>query len=209
MALNFFPKVVKFFRLFQEQSDLLTDTAHILSELFDDFNNVAEKGRKIIRNEYAGNDLSREIAKQLSLTFITPIDREDIHALNMAQENVLNSMRAISTRIGLYHFREITPGTRDLISKLKLMIDSVALMLKNLSRKEEVEVNVVKVRETKIEADMLLLVLLGEVYDRQAENNSSLLDMVKWSHIYDRIEDAFAATEVLANTIEGIALKNA
>jgi uncharacterized protein len=209
MAINFFPRVVKFFKLFREQNDILVDTSEVLFELFDDYTHIADKCGKIIRNEQAGNDISKEIARQLSLTFITPIDREDIHSINMAQEDVLNSMRAISTRIGLYHFTRITAGTRDLVLKLKLMIGFISSMLDRLSKKEEVEELSGKVKELKIEADMLLLVLLGEIYERQTETQGDLLDIIKWSHIYDRIEETFANTEVLSNTIEGITLKNA
>jgi uncharacterized protein Yka (UPF0111/DUF47 family) len=167
------------------------------------------KCSKIIQSEQTGNGISKEIAMQLSLTFKTPIDREGIHAINMAYENVLNSIRAISTRLGLYHFKEITPGTKDLILKLKLMTGSVSLMLDHLSKREEVEESADKVREMKLEADMLLLLLLGEIYERLAENPNDMLTLIKWTHIYDRIEETFAYTEVLANTIEGISLKNA
>jgi uncharacterized protein len=110
MALNFFPRIIKFFTLFRQQNDTLVDTVQILYELFTDYRDIPEKCGKIIMNEYAGNDISKEIAQQLYLTFITPIDREDIHAINMAQENVLNAIRAISTRTGFYHFNDITPG---------------------------------------------------------------------------------------------------
>jgi len=209
MALNFFPKVVKFFVLFKQQNDNVVDTVHVLYELFNDYTNIADKCSKIIKNEYAGNDISKEIAKQLYLTFITPIDREDIHAINMAQENLLNSIRAISTRIGLYHFNQITPGTKDLVHKLKLMIESISVMLEQLSKKKEVEEHAEQVRELKKDADMLLLLLLGENYEHRIDSTGDLLEIVKWSHIYDRIEVAFANSEVLANVIEGITLKNA
>lgn len=209
MALNFFPKVVKFFKLFGQQNDILVDTVQVLYELFDDYKNIPEKCSKIIKNEFSGNEISREIARELSLTFITPIDREDIHAINMAQENLLNSLRSISTRIGLYHFDQITPGTKDLVLKLKLMIESISLMLKQLSIRKEVEEHAEIVRAIKIEADMLLLLLLGETYERHIENTGNLLEIIKWSHIYDRIEESFSNAEVLANVIEGITLKNA
>jgi uncharacterized protein Yka (UPF0111/DUF47 family) len=209
MALNFFPKVPKFFILFGQQNDIVVDTVNVLYEIFNDYNNIADKCSKIIKNEYAGNDISKEIDKQLSLTFITPIDREDIHAINMAQENLLNSMRAISTRIGLYHFTRITPGTKELMQKLKLMVESVSSVLGQLSKKKGFEEHAEKVREIKIEADMLLLVLLGENYESKNASTSDLLEIIKWSHIYDRMEVAFANAEILANVLHGISLKNA
>ena len=209
MAMNFFPKIVRFFELFKQQNDILVDTSQILCDLFDDYNNISVKCSKIIQNEYSGNDISKEIAKQLSLTFITPIDREDIHAINMAQENALNSMRAISARIGLYNFDHVTPGAKELVYKLKLMFGSISLMLVQLSKRKEVEEQAEKVKELKIEADMLLLLSLGENYECANENTRDLLEIIKWSHIFDRIEDALAHAEILANTIEGISLKNA
>jgi len=207
--MNFFPKIVRFFELFKQQNDILVDTSHILNDLFDDYTNISVKCSKIIKNEYAGNDISKEIAKQLSLTFITPIDREDIHAINMAQENALNSMRAISARIGLYNFDHVTPGAKELVNKLKLMFGFISIMLLQLSKRKEVEEQAEKVKELKIEADMLLLLSLGENYECPNENTRDLLEIIKWSHIFDRIEDALAHAEILANTIEGISLKNA
>jgi uncharacterized protein len=207
--MSFFPKIVRFFELFKEQNDILVETSKILTELFDDYTNVSVKCSKIVKNEYAGNDISKEIAKQLSLTFITPLDREDIHAINMAQENLLNAMRAISARIGLYNFDHVTPGAKELVRKLNLMINSISLMLVELSKRKEVEKHAEIVKELKIEADMLLLLSLGENYESPNENTRDLLEIIKWSHIFDRIEEALANAEVLANTIEGISLKNA
>lgn len=127
----------------------------------------------------------------------------------MAQENVLNAMRAISARIDLYHFDHVTPGAKELIYKLKLMIGSISLMLVQLSKRKEVEEQAGKVKELKIDADMLLLLSLGENYESPNENTRDMLKIIKWSHIFDRIEEALADVEVLANIIEGISLKNA
>lgn len=207
--MNFFPKVIRFFELFHQQNQILVDTSRVLYELFDDYTNISVKCGMIIKNEYAGNDISKDIAKQLSLTFITPIDREDIHAINMAQENALNAMRAISARIGLYHFDHVTPAAKELVQKLKLMTESTSLMLVQLSKRREVEELAGKVKEIKIEADMLLLLALGENYESSNENTRDLLEIIKWSHIFDRIEEAIANAEILANVIEGISLKNA
>jgi uncharacterized protein Yka (UPF0111/DUF47 family) len=209
MPLNFFPKIIKFFTLFRQQNDILVDTVQLLYELFNDYTNISEKCGKIIKNEYAGNDLSKEISRQLYLTFITPIDREDIHAINMAQENLLNAMRAISTRIGFYHFDQITPGAKELINKLRSMIGSISSMLEQLGKRKNVEEHSRKVKEIKIEADIMLLLSLGENYESRNENTRDLLEIIKWSHIYDRIEETFTGAEVLANVIEGITLKNA
>ncbi len=88
------------------------------------------------------------------------------------------------------------------------MIGFISQMLAQLGQKKEVEEQAERVREIKMEVDMLLL-LLGENYESPIDQPGNLLDIIKWSHIYDRIEVAFANAEALANVIEGISLKNA
>ena len=60
-----------------------------------------------------------------------------------------------------------------------------------------------------IHADMLLLLSMGEIYENQPEGSGDFMDLIKWSHIYDRIEEALAKAEILANVTEGVSLKNA
>src|SRR5512133_1566842 len=152
MAISFFPRVVKFFDLFQQQNNLLVDSANVLRDIFDTYSGVAGKCAAIVHNELAGDEVSREIARALSLTFITPIDREDIYAINMAQEAALNSMRAISTRIGLYRFDHVKSGARELIDQLQKMHQEIAIMVAALKSKGAVEENALRIKDMKVAA---------------------------------------------------------
>ena len=97
MRFSLFPKTVKFYDLFAKQSAKTLEAASLLSEIFSDFSDCSDKCAKINAAEAEGNAIFREIAAQLSLTFITPIDKEDIHEINLIQEDVLNLIKAIST----------------------------------------------------------------------------------------------------------------
>ncbi len=207
--MSFFPKVVRFFDLFSSQNQLLVDSAGTLNDLFNHYTGIPEKCGKITKNEKAGDDVSREISKALALTFITPIDREDIHAINLAQEDALNSIRAISTRIGLYQFNQIKPGARELVNQLYLMHLEISQMIEGLKTRKDSNEHALKVKEMMITADMLLLVSMGEIYENQPEGSVDFMDLIKWSHIYDRMEEALAKAEILANVTEGVSLKNA
>ena len=79
MSISFFPKIVKFFDLFEKQSGTLKDAAVVLDSIFQDFNEVTSKCDRINKLETRGDSLSREISTELALTFITPLDREDIY----------------------------------------------------------------------------------------------------------------------------------
>jgi len=207
MAIRLFPKVIKFFDLFKKQNAVLVESVSFLDEIFQNYSSVNELCKKIIEKELEGNQVSREISISLAETFITPIDREDVHSMNMSQEQVLNSVKSISTRMGLHRFSSIKPGAKELVHNLKQMLDEIAAMVASLEKKTNIDKNIVSVKKLKAEADALLLVSMGEIYEDHAENETNILELIQWSHIYDRIEDAFAEAEMLANEVEGIMLK--
>jgi len=181
----------------------------MLYNVFQEFTDVENKCKYINIIESDANAVCRGIAKQLSLTFITPIDREDIHEINLAQEDLINLIRAISTRVGLYDFERMRFAAKKLVGNLKTMVDETGTMLQKLRSKETVDAHMARVKTLKAECDMLLLVALAENYDAPIDEHRDILEIVKWSHIYDRIEKAIHRTENLADIIEGIVLKNA
>jgi len=209
MSISFFPKIVKFFDLFEKQNSIVKDAVVTLESIFKDFKDVPAKCEHINRLETEGDNLSREISTQLALTFITPLDREDIHAINMAQEDVINMIKAISSRVGLYHFKTLEVAAIELVENLKMIVTETEHMIKNLSSKKEVEEHSKNVNRIKNESDMQLLVALGELYESDPSTHEKFLHIIKWTQIYDRIEQALEKAEVLTNIIEGISIKNA
>jgi len=209
MSIRFFPKIIKFFDLFAKQNAILLDAAVILDSIFKDFNDVPAKCEQINRLEAAGDLISREISTELSLTFITPLDREDIHAINMAQEDVLNALKAIASRIGLYRFKTLERTAVDLVDNCLLIVQEIEKMLKGLSSKKEVQEHSQTVHAIKNESELHLLVVMGELYESVPAEPEGILHVIKWTQIYDRIEQALHRADVLANIIEGISIKNA
>ena len=209
MSLSFFPKVVKFFELFEKQNQMLMQATETLNALFKEFKDVSEKCKKINDIENQADELNREISNQLSLTFITPIDREDIFQINTSTEEVINSIRAVSTRLGLYNFIELRKASVELVNYLHLIINETSGMLKNLRAKKDVVESVNKIKSYWNHSEMLLLLALGEIYESEPQNYTQTLDVIKWTQIYDRIENAIQKAVFLANILEGVSLKNA
>jgi uncharacterized protein len=207
--LSFFPKAVKFYDLFRKQNQILNQAAAELDRLFHDQGDMAARCTAINSLEIEGDGLAREIARLLAWTFITPLDREDIHAISVAQEDVLNIIRAISTRVGLYQFKELRNASTTLVRNLKLMLSETVPMFADLQAARAGEVAPMKIKEIKNESETLLVVALGEIYELPLAGPETLLDIIKWSQIYDRIEQALEKAGVLANVIEGISVKNA
>jgi hypothetical protein len=209
MSISLFPRVIKFFDLFEKQSGMVKESAVILESIFKDFRDVPAKCERINRLETEGDTLSREITFQLSHAFITPFDREDIHAINMAQEDVLNMIRAIASRIGLYQFATLEPNAVDLVANLRTVVEETEDMLGALGSKKEIGPHSKSVNEITSESELLLLLALGTLYESNPTEAGGLLHVIKWTQIYDRIEQALDKAEVLANVIAGVSVKHA
>lgn len=209
MSFSLFPKSPKFFDFFRKQNSIIVDAATTLSAIVHGIDTCQESCHVINRLESEGDAITRDISHQLSATFITPIDREDIHDINVAQEMILNHIQSIANRIGVYEFAQIRFAAKRMISNLKIMVSEIGSMLNQLGSKQDVGKNVKRVKELKNECEMLFLSGLAELYDNPNPDNTAVIESMKWTHVYDRIDKAVLRTWGLAKTIEGIVLKNA
>ncbi|MBF0551634.1 MAG: DUF47 family protein, partial [Deltaproteobacteria bacterium] len=157
MRLSLFPKTVKFFELFKKQNQRVVDAVSLLDNIFSNFTDVKEKCKKINEIEAEGNLISRDIARELASTFITPIDREDIHEINMAQEDIQNIIRSISLRISFYSFSYIPDAARHLVKFLRLILEETGQMLSCLAAKKDVCEQIEKIYSFRKETEMFFL----------------------------------------------------
>jgi len=209
MSFSLFPKSPKFFQLFLEQNRIIVDAATVLHQIAEKFSDCEDQCQVINRLEAEGDVLNRTIARELSTTFITPIDREDIHEINSSQETILNHIQAVSNRIGVYGLARMRFPAKKMISNIKEMVTGIGSLLTMLSRGQEVTATVAQVKQLKKECEMLLMSGLGELYEAPSPGPEDVLDIIKWTHVYDRIDKAFNRAWQLAKAIEGIVLKNA
>jgi uncharacterized protein Yka (UPF0111/DUF47 family) len=209
MSFRLFPKAPKFFRYFREQNRIIVEAATVLNTIVVDFNNYDVRCQMINRLEAEGDALNRKIGQLLSTTFITPLDREDIHLINSSQETILNHIQAISNRIGVYDFSGVRFPAKKMIANLKDMVVADGALIEILENKGESGETIAQVKHWKKECEMLLLSGLGELYDNPDPSRSEMMEIIKWTHVYDRIDKAFNRTWQLAKAIEGIILKNA
>lgn len=209
MSFSLFPKSPKFFALFKDQNRAIVNAATVLDKLVREFTDCEDRCQTINLIESDGDVITKKIAYQLASTFITPIDREDIHEINVSQEAILNQIQAVSSRIGVYGFTRVRFPAKRLVSNLRAMTEEIGVMLGKLGGRGEVDTNVKRIKGLKNECEMLLLAALGELYDHPALDPAAILDILKWSQVYDRIDKAVGRTWGLAKTIEGIVLKNA
>lgn len=207
MNTNLFDDAFPFRGLFRRQGNTLAEAVKQLECILREFTAVLDKCGRMSTLVSEGDTTCRDIERELSLTFMQSLDREDIRELNRAFARTLQAVGAVSSRIGLYGFREIQKGAADHAACLVEISTEIAPLLEVIVREGNGVTNCERVRKLKQQADMFLLVGLGELYESASGGAENLLEVLKWSQIYDRLEEAASCLEHTVNVIEGIILK--
>jgi|GEM_PF-2278889 len=205
---SLFPKNVKFFDLFREESAIVEKTAELLEDLFLHFEKTEEKCSAINKLENECNTLVRKINKELYQTFLTPLDREDIHSINRRLEDVMNLMKSISVRIGLFNLTSLTSPSIEIIGILRKILQEVKFLIDGLEKIQDLSENRRRIDEMKSQAETLLRLAYAELYEREHDTPRDVLFTLQWSQLYDLIQQTLDTSDRLVSVIEGITLKN-
>ena len=203
---NLIPKEVRFFDLFERQSEYIIKAAGLLHEMAHNFHDARAKAHAIKEVEHQGDSVTHEIVKRLNTTFITPIDREDIHALATRLDDVLDYIEAASERLVVYRIKEPTSACRamaDVIVSTTHAMDRAIRCLRNLA--EAFHEHAVEVNRLENTADTLLRDSLAAMFEEQSDP----IEVIKWKEIYETMEIVTDRCEDVANVIESIILKMA
>ncbi|MDR2819726.1 MAG: DUF47 family protein [Desulfovibrio sp.] len=202
------PKSAPFFAMLREQNDILRNMAALLVEMME---NVGEKTRihkQISLLEDEADRLHTKIIRALSQTFITPIDREDILRINQEQEESMDCLHSLSSRLHIFEFARIRFPALQIARNIHAMLELTLLMLEGLAKRRDCH-KTRAFRALRGECDMLLVTGLAELMDEQQEITPALLlQILKWSQTYDRISVLLERSNNLAETIEEAVLKN-
>src|SRR6185295_636717 len=125
------PKEMVFFDLFEEAARNAHQGALALAALLDDYTNVAEKVRKIKDIEHAGDKITHTTIEKLNQTFITPLDREDIHRLISRIDDVLDMIDTAVNRMYLY---KVDKPTDDAKALAKVLVDATRIITELLPK---------------------------------------------------------------------------
>src|SRR5512133_4406663 len=112
---RFIPRDAKFFDMFAEMSENLTEAARVLTQVLKTNSSDVEAGvRKIKDLEHRGDEMTHAVLKKLNQTFITPFDREDIHRLASSIDDVLDFVNAAAVRMLMYRIENPPPAAAEL-----------------------------------------------------------------------------------------------
>ena len=168
-----FPKTIDFFVQFDRALENLSRAANLLVDTFTNFStfeNFEKKAKAIYEFEQEGDMLTHDIMKDLNKTFLTPIDREDIHALVKALDDVLDFMDAAANRFVLYKIPEPRPGLKQATELLVQSADAIRRamgFLGDLKNGKAILEICVEINRLENEADSLNRISIGALFDTE------------------------------------------
>jgi len=205
--MKIFPKQVDFFEIFDQAADNVNEASSHLVDLFADFSLLEEKIKKIYDLEQKGDTLTHEVMKRLNMTFITPIDREDIHTLAARLDDVLDLIWGAMDRLSVFRIQAGTPQALELAKTLHKTTEAIVRTIGYLKEKKYsfVSDTCIEINRLENKVDRIFRDALGQLFD----DIKDPLMIIKWKEIYEHLEDASDRCEDVANILESIVLKYA
>lgn len=205
------PKDDRFFELFEKDAENLLAAAQIFKDLMNDGMSREERAQKIKRVEeleHKGDELTHQMFTALGGTFITPFDREDIHALASKLDDILDYLQGAATRIVLYNVKRISPEQERLaalIYEQVFELHKAVKALRNLKRVDLIRESLVRINSIENEADDLFERAIADLFDTCDDP----IKLIKTKELLVSLETATDECEDAANVIETIIVKNA
>jgi len=205
--MKFFPKEIDFFEIFDRAALNVTKAATLLVSLMENFDNVDARAKEIYEVEQDGDMLTHDIMKKLNKTFITPIDREDLHALASSLDDVLDLIWASVDRLSVF---KITEPTKEALAMSKDLLATAEVIHKAIHKLKEknysyVQEYCIEINRLENRIDRAFRDALGALFDDMKDP----ILIIKWKEIYEHLEDASDKCEDVANVLEAIVLKHA
>lgn len=205
---RFMPTEENFFELFDDIAQVLVEAAVCLHDLITDYQDVDEKTDALRDMEKRVDDATDGICHRLNVSFVTPIDREDIHGLASRLDDVLDYIEASADRMKLYGVEkpreEAAELSAILVEATKLIRTGVGA-LANFRDIDSVLNPCIKINELENQGDQVLRRALARLFKEETRP----LEIAKWQEIFDRLETATDRCEDVANILESIVVKNA
>ncbi len=198
------PREEKFFADFLRLTEQLQVGARQLEEMLAPERPLWDKANEVKEVEHTCDFLTHEVMQRLNRTFVTPIDREDIHALASSLDDVMDAIDAAAALVRLYKIDQVRFGARELSRIISAQVQQVRLAVQALERRDGISPRLVEIHRLENEGDRLHQEAVARLFDEERDP----IVIMKWKEVLDRLEDATDRSEDVANVLEGVWLKH-
>ena len=205
------PREGRFFTLFDQHAAFVVQGSEVLVELlknFDDNGNRSARVARILELEHSADRVTRETVSLLHQTFVTPLDRDDIHRLISRMDDVLDLIQDVTEALQLYDIQRLTPEAVQLAELLNQCCSRMQQAVKQLATLED-SARILKlcneIDSLESQADTVMRTAISKLFREE----SDVRQLIKLETVYQLLEAATDQCEDVANIIEGVVLEHA
>jgi len=205
MRLPLIPREEKFFDLFLDDSRNVLAAARLLEQFFRNYDDRERLASQLRDAEHAGDQISHDIGHKLESTFVTPFDREDIHALISRLDDILDFIEEVADTCILYGINQPSPVAVSQAEIIVRQCDELTAALSKLRKFKGLEQHWIEIHRLENEGDRIVRQAVAKLF----KDEQDPIEVIKWKDVYDLGEKAIDACEDAANVIERIVVKHA
>jgi hypothetical protein len=202
------PTEGKFFDLFCQHADLCVQGAQEMVALMTNFDDLDKRAHAIETLEKQADKVTHETIDLLHKTFITPLDRDDIHQLITRMDDILDLLEDAAQTISLYDIKAITPEAKRLAELCLSCTEKVKIsvsLLHNMDNSEKILAVCKEIDRLESDADHVMRAAMSKLF----RDEPDVRNLIKLKAIYEILETVTDRCEDVANIIEGIIVENA
>jgi predicted phosphate transport protein (TIGR00153 family) len=198
-----------FYELLEKQAMAAVSAAKEFRKLAKDFENLPKYAARIKEIETEADHITHEFANKIDSTFVTPLDKEDLHALSSELDDVTDYIEACTGRMALYQLSQPRPDLEPLITMLVYITEAVLETVKSLRtmpNRETMQTFFIRIHQIENDHDAAFRKALANLLNVP---DADPIQVIKWKEVYDRIEASVDKCEDVANIIESVVVKYA
>jgi uncharacterized protein len=212
MGFNIFdlllPRETKFFDHLIQHVDCFCEAASAFKELvyhMEDLKGDEVKKKIMLINdcEARGDTIERKIIDELNATFITPLDREDIHTLAVHIDNAIDILNSITSKIEIYQIQRLPTNVCKFADIVVRMSEMLKRLMKELKGKRNIEAISANMHKTENEADDLFHRCLADLFSTKTDP----VDIIKFKEVYEHLESVVDSVDFIGKLVRGIIVK--
>jgi uncharacterized protein len=194
-----------FFQLFSDSAANAAEAARRLQQLVGDIGQVDAHYGEVVACERRGDELAGAILRRLDTSFVTPFDREDIHALAEELDDVVDDILAVANLMRLVGVKQVLPEMEEQADLLVRMADETVELMARFERMKEVRPHLDAIDKLESEGDAVYQRTIARLFSGEFE----ALEVLRWKDIVVAMEAALNTLEDISNIVESIVLKHA
>ena len=205
VPLQIFPREERFFDLFVEDAENVLVAARQLEAMLRTYDDVERRTKELFALEHHGDEISHAIGRRLNTSFVTPFDREDIHALISGLDDILDLIEEVGDTFLLYRIEAPTPAAIQQAGIIVKQCEVLHAALTNLRSFNGLEQYWIEIHRLENEGDRVARAAVAGLFS----NSMDATEILKWKDVYGLLESCIDKCEDVADVLEKIVVKHA